>query len=150
MRRSTSTALIALTLVLALAAAACGKDEAKPAPGVSTVAPPPVEVVPPGEYGYSSYGVKATMVPDGEKTFSLSVSNKTGVGLGKVGIYALDAVDGHKIPGTVVDSAPVGNGQSKDFTVTFGEGFDANQVGLMLLEFGSANWGAFTSGTSES
>ena len=136
-------ALLALTFI----AAACSKDEPAP-PVAGQTSAPPVEVVPEGEYGYSSYGVKADLVPDGD-TFKLSVTNKTGVNLGKPGVYALDAVDGHQIPGTVVDSQPLGNGQSKDFAVSFGEGFKPDQVGLMILEFGSANFGAFTSGTEE-
>ena len=146
--RQRSFALITALLALTLVAAACSKDEPAPPAAGQTSAPPPVEVVPEGEYGYSSYGVKADLVPDGD-TFKLIVTNKTGVNLGKPGVYALDAVDGHQIPGTVVDSQPLANGKSGEFAVSFGEGFRPDQVGLMILEFGSSNFGAFTSGTEE-
>ena len=151
MHRSMRSAAAAGLVVLALTAASCGGDDEPGANPGGTTSPTQVVIeVPPGEYAYSSYGVKADLIPeDDENTYALSITNKTGSGLAKPGIYALDANTGQRIDATVEGSAPLGNNQTKDFTVTFGQGFDAQQVGLVLLEFGSANWGAFTSGTSE-
>ena len=147
MPRRTFLTVAAAVLTLSLLATACGGAEEEAPVTPSAPVTPTVEEVPAGEYAYSAYGVKAVMLPEGDDgTFSLSVTNKTGSALAKPGIYALDAVDGHQIPGTVEGSKPLGNGQTGEYTVTFGPDLKVGQVGLMLLEFGSANWGAFTSG----
>jgi len=134
-------------LVLALGATACKNDEATqtPTPTEPTAPPssPPPDVSAEG-YSYNAYGVVATIEPDGGNSFIMKIDNRTGGGLAKPAIYALDARDGHEIRGTVEASEPLDDGQEKEFTLTFAEGFDANNVGLMILEFGAANWGAFT------
>ena len=107
----------------------------------STPAPPP------GEYSYENAGVIATLkyAPD-EST--LHVTNHTGAEIPAPGIYMLDARDGHRIAGTVEDSAPVPTGTSKDFTVTFASQEDQSNVGLMILLIGHANYGAFVPPTA--
>ncbi|MEX0990719.1 MAG: hypothetical protein WD004_00390 [Actinomycetota bacterium] len=146
MRRWMMFAAAAL-LVLALGATACKKDQATqtPKPTEPTALPssPPPDVSA-GGYAYNSYGVVATLEPDDDTSFTMTIENKTGEGLAKPAIYALDARDGHEIKATVEGSAPLNSGQEKEFTVTFAEDFDKNNVGLIILEFGAANWGAFT------
>ncbi len=144
MRMGTAAVLaVALTLV----ATACKKDQPTqtPKPTEPTALPssPPPDVSAEG-YSFNSYGVVATLEPDEGASFTMTIQNKTGGALAKPAVYALDARDGHEINGTVEGSVPLNNGQEKEFTVTFAEGFDANNVGLILLEFGAANWGAFT------
>lgn len=133
-----------LIAVVALAASAC-KSKAEPSSppdkGSNSGSPEPVEVAP-GGYAYSNYGVTATLEPDGD-AWKLKVSNKTGEGQGKPGIYALDARDGKRVDGAVEGAVSLGDGQSKEFTVSFGPGFDKNNVGLMILLLGGENWGAF-------
>ena len=134
-----------LIAVVSLAASACkSKAESTPSPadGGSDPQSPEVVDVAPGGYGYSNYGVTATLEPDGD-AWKLKVSNKTGQGQGKPGVYALDARDGKRIDGAVEGAVPLGDGQSKEFTVRFGPGFDKNNVGLMILLLGGENWGAF-------
>jgi hypothetical protein len=137
-------ALIAATLL-----SACTKDQppsnggAKPSTSTSTPSSvTPTTPVNPGEYSYENAGVIATVKYAPDKS-TLTVTNHTGAEIPAPGLYMLDARDGHRIAGTVENSAPVPAASSKDFTVTFAQQVDEANVGLMILLIGHANYGAF-------
>jgi hypothetical protein len=138
-----------LPLVLAglLLSACTGNSGAKTsttAPTESDVPDSSTPTVPPkpGEYTYENAGVIATLRYAPDKS-TLTVSNHTGAEIPAPGIYMLDARDGHRIAGTVQNTAPVATGSSKDFTVTFASQLEQANVGLMILLIGHANYGAF-------
>jgi hypothetical protein len=138
-----------LPLAAALLLTACTGDNT-PAPsgtgstGSGTGAPQPQTTVPskPGEYSYENAGVIANLKYEPDKS-TLTVINHTGAEIPAPGIYMLDARDGKRIAGTVENTEAVPTGDSKDFDVTFASPLEANNVGLMILLIGHANYGAF-------
>jgi|1186.fasta_scaffold1041622_1 hypothetical protein len=99
------------------------------------------------DYTYENAGVIAQMKYAPDKS-TLTVTNHSGTEIPAPGIYMLDARDGHRIAGTVEDSAVVPTGTSKDFSVTFAQQVDQANVGLMILLIGHANYGAFVPPTT--
>ena len=142
--------MVVALLLGALLAAGCNKEPAPSPKPVSPSSPSPSVAVAKGDYTYNDYGIIATLTPGGE-SWAFKISNRTGQAIAKPGIYALDARDGHRIDATVEGSQPMNTGQSKEFTVVFPSELDPNHVGLVLLEIGSADWGAFAppAGTDE-
>ncbi|MEX1047171.1 MAG: hypothetical protein WD757_09595 [Actinomycetota bacterium] len=132
---------LVLAAALLLAAACNGKATPTPKPALPS-SPSPSPVGEKGDYSYNDYGISATLTPDGD-SWDFEIQNKTGQGIAKPGIYVLDARDGQRIDATVEGSAPMNTGQSKEYTVTFPPEFDPKNVGLVLLQIGSADWGAF-------
>jgi hypothetical protein len=138
-----------LPLVLAglLLSACTGESGAKTSATAPTETDAPLSSTPtmppkPGEYTYENAGVIATLKYAPDKS-TLTVSNHTGAEIPAPGIYMLDARDGHRIAGTVENTAPVATGSSQDFTVTFASQLEQANVGLMILLIGHANYGAF-------
>jgi hypothetical protein len=131
---------------------ACTKDNPtqQPSGGSSPSTPTAVHTTPPppGEYSYENAGVIATVKYAPDKS-TLTVANHTGAEIPAPGIYMLDARDGHRIAGTVENSAPVPAASSKDFNVTFAQQVDEANVGLMILLIGHANYGAFVPPTAK-
>jgi hypothetical protein len=103
---------------------------------------------PPGDYTYENAGVIASVKYAPDKS-TLTVTNHTGAEIPAPGLYVLDARDGHRIAGTVENSAAVPSGTSKDFTVTFAQQLDEVNVGLLILLIGHANYGAFVPPTAK-
>jgi hypothetical protein len=140
--------LVVLPLAAALLFSACTGDTTPPASSGSTGSGPstsqPTTTTPPkpGEYSYENAGVIANLKYAPDKS-TLTIMNHTGAEIPAPGIYMLDARDGHRIAGTVENTAPVPTGDSQDFTVTFASPLEANNVGLMILLIGHANYGAF-------
>ena len=112
----------------------------KPAATQHTATPNPIQTPIKGEYTYENAGVAATFryAPGGG---TLTVKNTTGTTIPQPGIYMLDARDGHRIAGTVQNSVPVPNGQSKTFQVHFASTLEASNVGFVLLLIGHSNYG---------
>lgn len=135
--------------VLALGLAACDNNKEAPPAGTETTATgaldsPSPEPIAQGTYLYNNYGVRATLKPDGEN-WALEVTNNTSAPLGNVNIYALDAATGRQINATVEDATGLDPKKSGEYTVT-GLPTESRNVGLMILEFGEENWGAFSPG----
>jgi hypothetical protein len=137
-----------LPLAAALLFAACTGDSKPPSSpgqtGGQTGSSQPQTTAPakPGEYSYENAGVIASLKYAPDKS-TLTVTTHTGAEIPDPGIYMLDARDGHRIAGTVENTTPVPTGDSKDFTVTFASPLEANNIGLMILLIGHANYGAF-------
>ncbi|GEM_PF-5158827 len=135
--------LVALTATLA----ACtghggsgggGRSGSGPSPNAS-----PTFVAPPGTslYVYTNAGLIATMELKGDRG-TLKIQNQTGRALPAPGFYLLAATDGHRVPGVVAGAAPVPNGDTASFPVSFG-GLRDQDIGLVILVMGHDNYGAF-------
>jgi hypothetical protein len=140
--------LALLFVAASLLAAACSKSGTAASSGPSstgggspTSSPSPVFAK--GVYAINAYGIVATMRPNADGTWTLNVANHGGFTVGKPSVYELAATDGHRVNGVVTGSVPVPNGQSKQFAVKFGTGYDRANVGLVVLVLGANNYGAF-------
>jgi hypothetical protein len=143
-------ALLAAVLLSACTDNGTPSDTASTPSGASSVPSSIASSTPPSshtEYTYENAGVVAQMKYAPDKS-TLTVTNHSGAEIPAPGIYMLDARDGHRIAGTVEDSAVVPTGTSKDFSVTFAQQVDQANVGLMILLIGHANYGAFVPPTT--
>ena len=154
LRSFAAPALLSALVAAALLLGACTRNDPTPPASsdgsTSSTAPSSVEPTSPGQtgaYTYENAGVIADVKYSSDKS-TLTVTNHTGAEIPAPGIYMLDARDGHRIAGTVEDSAPVPAASSQDFTVTFAQPVDEANVGLMILLIGHANYGAFVPPTA--
>jgi hypothetical protein len=93
-----------------------------------------------GEWTYELYGVKATFVwKDGPAT--LTVRNGSEERVGAPGLYVVTRDQRH-VDGKVSNATPLDPSASGDYTVTFSGGVGPDDIGLVVLELGSVNWGA--------
>jgi hypothetical protein len=92
-------------------------------------------------YEYANEGLLVTVDLDGSDGI-LEVENDSEHDLEPPGLYVEDAVDGHEIDGEVVDSEPVGAGETATFDVRL-DGIAVDDIGLLVLLFGADNYGAF-------
>jgi hypothetical protein len=94
-----------------------------------------------GTFTYENVGVTVRFDVEGS-VGTLEVDNRSGLDLDRPDIYVVDAVDGHEIAVDVRQSAPVADGDTATFDVSLGEA-DVDQIGLLVLLFGTDNYGAF-------
>ena len=136
-------------LCLAIALAACtggdGGSSAATGPSISSEVPTPAQTFTgaPGTatYEYANEGLLVTVDLEGSDG-TLEVENDSEHDLDPPGLYVEDAVDGHEIDGAVVDSTPVGAGESATFDVRLDD-ISVDDIGLLVLLFGADNYGAF-------
>jgi hypothetical protein len=102
---------------------------------------PSLEVAP-GAYVYLSDEIEATFELDGDAG-TLSVFNGTGFPLDDPGVYLLDARDGSRVDGEVIDAAPVPDGETGEFEVAIPGAPEEKHVGMVILLAGDADLGAF-------
>lgn len=140
----TTGRVVLLVTLSALLAAACTDGESN---GSGSTSPngtaSPSFSVPPGTtlYVYSHEGLVATMLlKDGRGT--LEIRNQTGRELPPPRFYILAAEDGHRVEGSVTSPAAVPDGQTVTFQVSF-SGLSEDDIGLVVLLMGTANYGAF-------
>jgi hypothetical protein len=138
--------VVPLVLVALLLSACTGDSPPKQSttPQTGTGSPQPTQTFQPkpGQYTYENAGVIAILKYAPDKS-TLTITNHTGAEIPAPGIYMLDARDGHRIAGTVENTAPVPTASSQDFSVTFASQTEQANVGLMILLIGHANYGAF-------
>jgi hypothetical protein len=133
-------------LVLLIAAAACTGSKSTPTPsgGTSSTPPstsgPPV-VVTPGEFQYENAGLDVSLELK-TNTGTMVVDNGSGHDLGKPDLYVFLAT-GKRVDGKVTDAAPISEGAKQTFHVEFPPEVTDKTVGLVILLFGSDNYGAF-------
>ena len=148
MRRLTAL-LLAVVAVLALAGCKNNTPKATSSPGGTSTGAETEPVAAPiekGTYSYQAYGIHATIKPDGDQ-WSLTVKNNTGHNLGKPALYAEDSHDGHQIDATLEGSEPLANGKEVTLPITWDlPSFNPPDIGLVILEFGDENFGAFAYG----
>lgn len=141
--------LLVIAVLLVLATAACNGDgkETEPSktPASSSSQSGEELVVPAGTYGFDAYGVVATLEPKGDG-WTLKVENKSGTRLDAPGIYALDARTGEQFDATLDGAKPMEDGFSETLDVTWPEGFDDKQIGMVILTIGDSNYGGFIRG----
>jgi len=138
-----------LLLAVIIAAAACSSGGNEPGPtgtnGSGGENPTPVQTAtgPPGTavYRYVNAGLVATMRLDGEAG-TLEIENRTGGELPPPDFYILDARDGRRVKGDVLDATSIPNEQTMTFDVSF-SGLDIDNIGLVILLMGRDNYGAF-------
>ncbi len=94
-----------------------------------------------GTYEYQNAGLHVTMRIDGTAG-TMEVDNGSGHELGDPGFYILDARDGTQIDGVVAAPAPVEDGQTATFDISF-EGIEVRNIGAIALLFGDDNYGLF-------
>ena len=141
--------LLPALLVFAVVLAACdgGGNAASNTKTATTsaVVPTPAETFTgaPGTatYEYANEGLVVTVKLDGN-TGTMDVENDSDNDLEAPGLYVRDAVDGHKVDGTVLDAAPVAAGDTASFDVQLDD-LTVDEIGLLVLLFGADNYGAF-------
>jgi hypothetical protein len=132
-----------LVLALATACTGGGADGSTKTPTLA-----PTSVIPtgpvhfqPGEYRYGFGGVTASLSFDGSAA-TLEVKNASGADLAAPGLYVVSGTGEH-VDGSVADAAPIADGSSAMFQVTFPDQVTSKTIGLVILLFGDSNYGAF-------
>jgi hypothetical protein len=133
-----------LALVLATACTGGGGDGSSKTPTIA----PPTSAVPtgpvrfqPGEYRYGFGGVTASLSFDGSAAM-LEVKNASGGELAAPALYVVSGTGEH-VDGSVAGAAPIADGASATFQVTFPNQVTSKTIGLVILLFGDSNYGAF-------
>jgi hypothetical protein len=145
---------VALALAFAALLIACtddGNGEEPTGPGATGgtgnttdgVGPTPVTTGPAarGTYEYVNAGLRVIVEIDGAAG-TMEVENGTERELESPDFYILDARDGTEIEGEVAEPAPTPAGETATFTISF-EGIEVRNIGLLVLLFGTDNYGAF-------
>lgn len=146
---STLRRFVAPVALLAALGGACTGD-GRPQPSDTPSHPAtPVEATPPvftpGSFRYQNAGLQVGLKLDGN-TGTMEVDNGSGYALGKPDLYVLDGLTGKHIDGKVLDPQPVPDGGQATFQVQFPPEVTAKSLGLVILLFGSDNYGAFAPG----
>lgn len=110
--------------------------ETGPSPAVTFTGPPGT-----GVYEYANAGLKVTLEIDRNEG-TLTIENGTGRELPEPDFYILDARDGSRIEGEVLDPAPIPAGQTATYDAAF-RGIEVRNIGLVILLLGEDNYGAF-------
>ena len=147
--QTTGRSVVLAALVALLLAACTGGDDGSTLTGASGLTgggisgPAPAETLTPGvgAFTYESRGLVVTVDVEGSEG-TIEVDNQGDHDLGAPGLYALDAEDGHQVPVEVREGEPVKIGETARFDVSLGD-VDVDQVGLLVLLFGTDNYGAF-------
>ncbi|MGH2672030.1 MAG: hypothetical protein ACRDHC_03535 [Actinomycetota bacterium] len=107
------------------------------------VGPTPVTTGPAarGTYEYVNAGLRVIVEIDGTEG-TMEVENGTERELPDPDFYILDARDGTEIEGEVAEPAPTRAGETATFAISF-EGIEVRNIGLLVLIFGTDNYGAF-------
>ena len=96
----------------------------------------------PGTFRYQNAGLQVALQLEAN-TGTMDVDNGSGFALGKPDLYVLDGVTGEHIDGKVLDAQPVQDGAQATFQVQFPPAVTPKSLGLVILLFGSDNYGAF-------
>jgi hypothetical protein len=144
--------IAAFAVLASLFAAGCSggsSDGGSPSAATSTApatssSTAPVPVARQGEYSYVNAGLDATVkFGSSGGGATLTLKNSTGRTLEKPGLYVEQAATGKQINGKVVSAAPVGDGRTSTFRVTFPPDVHPDTIGLLILLIGPDNYGAF-------
>ena len=131
--------LFAAGLLTFLLAACTGGDESPPT-GTPTTSPPPVTSA--DSYVFTdAAGIEARIAIEGESAV-LTIRNDTGAELPRPGVYVLDARDGSRVDWSVLDAAPVPEGES-EWQVERPPVPEPKHIGLVVMLFGGEDYGAF-------
>jgi hypothetical protein len=95
----------------------------------------------PGEFRYTNAGLVVTLKLQGSAG-TMNVDNGSGFALGKPDLYVLDGLTGKHIDGKVLDAQAIADGATASFPVQFPPEVTPKSLGLVILLFGSDNYGA--------
>ena len=142
-RRILPLRLIGLCLALATACTGGGDGGPTKIPTVAPTSAAPTGPVhfQPGEYRYGFGGVTASLSFDGSAV-TLEVKNASGAALAPPGLYVVSGTGQH-VDGSIAGAAPIPDGGSATFHVTFPAQVTSKTIGLVILLFGDSNYGAF-------
>ena len=133
-------------LLLALGGACTGDGSEVTPTGSTGASPPPTDVgstsFTPGAFRYQNAGLQVDLHLEANAG-TMDVDNGSGYALGKPDVYVLDGVTGERIDGKVQDAQPVEDGAQATFQVQFPPEVTPKSLGLVILLFGSDNYGAF-------
>jgi hypothetical protein len=134
---------IVLVVALGVACTGDGDDGPTSTPSASPTSPVPTGPVrfEPGAYRYEFGGVTADLLFDGNDA-TMDVKNASGAELAQPSLYVVDG-SGTQRDGLVADAAPIPDGESASFQVTFPDEVTDETIGLVILLFGDSNYGAF-------
>jgi len=132
--------------LLLLLAGCTGDGSSAVSTGTPTSSQTATETAPPsftpGEFRYQNAGLDVNLNLQGN-TGTMDVDNQSGYALGKPDVYVLDGLTGKHIDGKVVDAQPIDEGATASFQVQFPPEVTPKSLGLVILLFGSDNYGAF-------
>ncbi len=117
-----------------------GSPSSTSAPASSQAPTGPVRFQP-GEYRYAFGGVTASLSFDASNA-TLEVKNASGADLDPPALYVIDGTGAHE-GGTVAGAVAIADGGSATFQVSFPDTVTPKSIGLVILEFGDSNYGAF-------
>jgi hypothetical protein len=142
---STPRRFVASLLLVAVFATACtsgGDGQATPT-SESPTPPPPSGAVrfQPGEYSYRFGGITADVTFDAS-TATLEVKNASGATLAAPSLYVIDRTGARHDRIMVNAGAPILDGDSATFEMTFPDEVKPRTIGLVILLFGDSNYGA--------
>lgn len=140
---------VAPAILLVVLGAACTGDGSDVTPtdsGSQSASGQPTDVAPPsftpGQFKYQNAGLQVDLHLE-SNTGTMDVDNGSGYALGKPDLYVLDGLTGKHIDGKVLDAQPVADGAQASFQVQFPSEVTPKSLGLVILLFGSDNYGAF-------
>jgi len=116
-----------------------GPSGATSAPTATTTTP---VVITPGAFRYANAGLVVTLTLK-TNTGTMTVDNGSDHDLAKPDLYVLDGSTGKQIDGRVVDPQPIAQGAKQTFHVEFPPEVNDKEIGLVILLFGTDNYGAF-------
>ena len=116
-----------------------GPSGATSAPTATTTTP---VVITPGEFRYANAGLVVTLTLK-TNAGTMTVDNGSDHDLAKPDLYVLDGSTGKQIDGRVVDPQPIAQGAKQTFHVEFPPEVNDKEIGLVILLFGTDNYGAF-------
>lgn len=93
-------------------------------------------------FSYVNNGLEASFTVSGTSG-TFEVTNNSGNEVGSPGIYSLDPATGDRVDAAIDGAAPIAEGATASFQVTFPEGFDLIAAGFVGLEFGGEDYGGF-------
>ncbi|MGQ0671071.1 MAG: hypothetical protein ACT4PO_15665 [Actinomycetota bacterium] len=93
-------------------------------------------------YSYVNNGLEASFTVSGTSG-TLEVRNNSGNEVGAPGLYSLDPSTGDRVDAMADGAAPIADGETASFRVTFPEGFDLAAAGFVGLELGGEDYGGF-------
>jgi len=133
-----------LLIVLGAACTGDGSDDTPTAGTATSTAPTDAGSTSfsPGAFRYANAGLQVVLQLEAN-TGTMDVDNGSGFALGKPDLYVLDGVTGEHIDGKVLDAQPVQDGAQATFQVQFPPEVTPKSLGLVILLFGSDNYGAF-------
>jgi hypothetical protein len=123
-----------------------GSEPVSPSSGGASTHPSPVATtqVPatPGTFRYANAGLVVTLTLK-TNVGTMTVDNGANHDLAKPDLYVLDGSTGKRIDGRVVSAQPIPQGGKQTFQVQFPPEVNDKELGLVILLFGTDNYGAF-------